>query len=163
MCQKTHSFAVLTRSFFDATQWLNKNCSSTFHGVMFLFHTYWDFFLTDWPISRIGSHLLPSTVKYYVRVSDLTNDVFSQSFVQHAWNKVCILTGAFGDFRFALLRLSVLSKSRAVFTAIRRFWTVAQPVTSSCAFLASASNWTLAPLSPLAVSTISCKIHTAGF
>ena len=45
MCQKTHSFAVLTRSFFDATQRLNKNCSSTFHGVMFLFHTYWDFFL----------------------------------------------------------------------------------------------------------------------
>ena len=40
----TRSPCSLVR-FFDATQRLNKNCSSTFHGVMFLFHTYWDFFL----------------------------------------------------------------------------------------------------------------------
>ena len=33
---------------FNASQLVNKNRSSTFHGMMFLFHTYWDFFsLTD--------------------------------------------------------------------------------------------------------------------
>ena len=29
---------------FDALQWENKNHSSTFHGMMFLFHTYQDFY-----------------------------------------------------------------------------------------------------------------------
>ena len=31
--------------FFDALQWENKNHSSTFHGMMFLFHIYQDFYL----------------------------------------------------------------------------------------------------------------------
>ena len=45
--------------FFYAKQRVNKNRSSIFHGVMFLFHTYWDFFLLK------ATRLLPSTVKYY--------------------------------------------------------------------------------------------------
>ena len=46
-------------SFFYAKQRVNKNRSSIFHGVMFLFHTYWDFFLLK------ATRLLPSTAKYY--------------------------------------------------------------------------------------------------
>ena len=54
MHQKTNE-----RVFFYAKQRVNKNRSSIFHGVMFLFHTYWDFFLLK------ATRLLPSTVKYY--------------------------------------------------------------------------------------------------
>ena len=46
-------------SFFYAWQQVNKNRSSIFHGVLFLFHTYWNFFLLK------AVRLLPSSVKYY--------------------------------------------------------------------------------------------------
>ena len=46
-------------SFFYAWQQVNKNRSSIFHGVMFLFHTYWNFFLLK------AVRLLPSSVKYF--------------------------------------------------------------------------------------------------
>ena len=59
MHQKTNEWAQRTSEFFYAWQQVNKNRSSIFHGVMFLFHTYWNFFLLE------AVRLLPSSVKYY--------------------------------------------------------------------------------------------------
>ena len=44
-----------------------KNHSSTFHSMMFLFHTYWDFFLTDQNISKMGSKRLAVKKTFFVR------------------------------------------------------------------------------------------------
>ena len=41
--KKTNEWAQLTSEFFDALQLMNKNQLSTSHGMMFLFHTCWDF------------------------------------------------------------------------------------------------------------------------
>ena len=63
------------RGFFDALQWVNKNPSSTFHGLMFLFETNWDFLLTDRHILKIGSE---RRWKYIVLPIRDTNDNTSQ-------------------------------------------------------------------------------------
>ena len=61
--------------FFDALQWVNKNPSSTFHGLMFLFERNWDFLLTDRHILKIGSK---RRWKYIVLPIRDTNDNTSQ-------------------------------------------------------------------------------------
>ena len=44
-----------------------KNHSSTFHSMMFLFHTYWDFFLTHQNISKMGSKRLAVKKTFFVQ------------------------------------------------------------------------------------------------
>ena len=63
------------RGVFDALQWVNKNPSSTFHGLKFLFETNWDFLLTDRHILKIGSE---GRWKYIVLPIRDTNDNTSQ-------------------------------------------------------------------------------------
>ena len=49
--KKTNEWAKRTSGFFDALLKMNKSRSSTFYGMMFLFHPYWDFFtfqFKDW-------------------------------------------------------------------------------------------------------------------
>ena len=59
LCIKKRTSERRERESFYAWQQVNKNRSSIFHGVMFLFHTYWNFFLLK------AVRLLPSSVKYY--------------------------------------------------------------------------------------------------
>ena len=44
-----------------------KNHSSTFHGMMFLFHIHWDFFLTDQNISKMRSKRLVVKKTFFVQ------------------------------------------------------------------------------------------------
>ena len=61
--------------FFAVSQLVNKNHSSTFHGIMFLFHTYWQRFFHI-SIQRLETKNYPW--KYTVGPIRDMNDVTSQ-------------------------------------------------------------------------------------
>ena len=67
-------------SFFYAWQQVNKNRSSIFHGVIFLFHTYWNFFLTE---SRTLVALLCEVLSFMFTIG---RTMYFQSFAQYVWN-----------------------------------------------------------------------------
>ena len=70
MHKKTNEWAKWTSDFSDAFHQVNKNHSSTFHGILFLFHIY-SGFLTDKHILKIGGKWL---WKHIVRpVRDINN------------------------------------------------------------------------------------------
>ena len=86
--KKTNKWVQWTNEFFDASQPVIKNHSSTFHGIMFfnLIHTmifsHWTIHFKDWkPFAALNCEAL-SFVSLIGRTIQ-----FSQSFVQYVWHK----------------------------------------------------------------------------
>ena len=71
----------------DTLQRMNKNRSSTFHSMMFLFHPYRYFFLLTDTFQRLEAILLPYTAKFYRSCLKLDEQcIFTRSFSMHEIN-----------------------------------------------------------------------------
>ena len=81
--KKANEWTQRTTDFFDASQLVNKNRWSTFHGPMFLFYAYWDFLsLTD-TIQRLEANDCENTS--FVQPETRTNSS-SQCKSKCVWN-----------------------------------------------------------------------------
>ena len=78
--------------------------SSTFHSMMFLFHTYWDFFLTDQNISKMGSKRLAVKKTFFVRSETWMILLLG---VNLSLFEIKSFFGIYSAFSFILLKLGV--------------------------------------------------------
>ena len=93
--KRTNEWAQRTSEFFDASQQVNKNCPSTFHGMLFLFHMYWDVFFLAEKFLRLPANdcentsfvqsktqkILPHSVNlsmYEIKKSMIINQVYNK-------------------------------------------------------------------------------------